>query len=66
MLTLKQNIDRALEITSKSYFTSKAQQKDALNFLSRAYDCVSNTKIVKGSYEERLEKVINIPNTLHH
>ena len=66
MLTLQQNIDKALEVGSKSYFTSKAQQKDALDYLSRAYDCVSNAKIVKGTYEERFEKVVNIPHNLHN
>ena len=67
MLTLTQNIDKALELGSKSYFTSKAQQKDALDYLNRAYECVKKTRVHKGSTpQERWLEAYDLPNNLCH
>jgi hypothetical protein len=67
MLTLTQNIDKALELGSKSYFTSKAQQKDALDYLNRAYDCLVDTRVHKSSSpQERWLERYDLPSFLHH
>lgn len=67
MLTSQQYIDKALELGSKSYFTSKAQQKYALEYLSRAYDCLRDTKVYKSSSpQERWLESYDLPFNLHH
>jgi hypothetical protein len=67
MLTLTQNKDKALELGSKSYFTSKAQQKDALDYLNRAYDCLVDTRVHKSSSpQERWLERYDLPSFLHH
>ena len=67
MLTLTENIDKALELGSKSYFASKAQQKDALDYLNRAYECVKKTRVHKGSTpQERWLEAYDLPNNLCH
>ena len=66
MLTLQQYIDKALELGSKSYFTSKAQQKDALDYLNRAYECVRKTMVHKGTTpQERWSETYYLPMYLH-
>ena len=49
MLTLTQNIDNALELSSFSFFTSKASQKLALEYLNPAYECAIDNVVHKGS-----------------
>ncbi len=67
MLTFTENIDKALELGSKSYFTSKAQQKDALDYLNRAYDCLVDTRVHKSSSpQERWLERYDLPSFLHH
>ena len=67
MLTFTENIDKALELGSKSYFASKAQQKDALDYLNRAYECVKKTMVHKGSTpQERWLEAYDLPNNLCH
>ena len=67
MLTITENIDKALELGNKSYFTSKAQQKDALDYLSRAYECAKKARVHKGSTpQERWLEVYDLPNNLCH
>ena len=66
MLTLQQYIDKSLELGSKSYFTSKAQQKDALDYLNRAYECVRKTMVHKGTTpQERWSETYYLPMYLH-
>ena len=60
-------LDKALDLGKKSYFTSKAQQKDALDYLNRAYDCLRDTKVRKGSTpQERWLETYDLPMSLHH
>jgi len=67
MLTLRQNINKAIELGSKNYFTSKAQQKDALDYLNRAYDCLVDTRVHKSSSpQERWLERYDLPSFLHH
>lgn len=67
MLTLTENIDKALELGSKSYFASKAQQKDALDYLNRAYECLVDTRVHKSSSpQERWLERYDLPSFLHH
>ena len=67
MLTLTENIDKALELGSKSYFDSKAQQKDALDYLNRAYECARKTMVHKGSTpQERWLESYDLPFNLCH
>ena len=49
MKTFDYYLDKALDLGKKSYFTSKAQQKDALDYLNRAYECVRKTMVHKGT-----------------
>tara|TARA_R100000781_G_scaffold112002_1_gene78905 strand:- start:498 stop:1052 length:555 start_codon:yes stop_codon:yes gene_type:complete len=66
MLTLRQNINKAIELGSKNYFTSKAQQKRALDYLNNAYYCIKNAWVITGSTpDERYAKIVDIPNDLH-
>jgi len=67
MLTFDYYLDKALELGKKSYFTSKAQQKDALDYLNRAYDCLRDTKVYKSSTpQERWLETYDLPMSLHH
>ena len=67
MLTFDYYLDKALELGKKSYFTSKAQQKDALDYLNRAYDCLRDTKVCKGTTpQERWLESRDLPMSLHH
>ena len=66
MLTFDYYLDKALELGKKSYFTSKAQQKDALDYLNRAYDCLRDTKVRKGTTpQERWLETRDLPMSLH-
>ena len=66
MLTFDYYLDKALELGKKSYFTSKAQQKDALDYLNRAYDCLRDTKVYKSSTpQERWLESRDLPMFLH-
>ena len=53
MTTFDYYLDKALELSSFSFFTSKAQQKDALDYLNRAYDCLRDTKVRKGTHHKK-------------
>tara|TARA_R100000700_G_C3133475_1_gene117758 strand:- start:57 stop:635 length:579 start_codon:yes stop_codon:yes gene_type:complete len=67
MLTFDYYLDKALELGSFSFFTSKAQQKDALDYLNRAYDCLRDTKVYKSSTpQERWLETYDLPMSLHH
>tara|TARA_X000000368_G_scaffold158147_1_gene124596 strand:- start:96 stop:659 length:564 start_codon:yes stop_codon:yes gene_type:complete len=67
MLTLTQNIDNALELSSFSFFTSKASQKLALSYLNRAYECARKTMVHKGSTpQERWLESYDLPFDLCH
>ena len=67
MLTFDYYLDKALELGSFSFFTSKAQQKDALDYLNRAYDCLRDTKVRKGTTpQERWLESRDLPMSLHH
>ena len=60
-------LDKALELGSFSFFTSKAKQKDALDYLNRAYDCLRDTKVYKSSTpQERWLETYDLPMSLHH
>ena len=60
-------LDKALELGSFSFFTSKAKQKDALDYLNRAYDCLRDTKVYKSSIpQERWLETYDLPMSLHH
>tara|TARA_R100001015_G_C4478979_1_gene60084 strand:+ start:38 stop:592 length:555 start_codon:yes stop_codon:yes gene_type:complete len=66
-MTFDYYLDKALDLGKKSYFTSKAQQKDALDYLNRAYDCLRDTKVRKGSTpQERWLEILDLPTFLHH
>ena len=66
MLTFDYYLDKALELGSFSFFTSKAQQKDALDYLNRAYDCLRDTKVRKGTTpQERWLESRDLPMSLH-
>lgn len=66
MLTFDYYLDKALELGKKSYFTSKAQQKNALDYLNRAYDCLRDTKVRKGTTpQERWLESRDLPMSLH-
>ena len=66
-MTFDYYLDKALDLGKKSYFTSKAQQKDALDYLNRAYDCLRDTKVRKGSTpQERWLETYDLPMSLHH
>tara|TARA_Y100000004_G_scaffold62258_1_gene69746 strand:+ start:2456 stop:3028 length:573 start_codon:yes stop_codon:yes gene_type:complete len=67
MSTFDYYLDKALDLGKKSYFTSKAQQKDALDYLNRAYDCLRDTKVRKGSTpQERWLETRDLPMFLHY
>tara|TARA_R100000734_G_C3288891_1_gene81037 strand:- start:9 stop:563 length:555 start_codon:yes stop_codon:yes gene_type:complete len=60
-------LDSALELGSFAFFQSKAQQKLALDYLNRAYDCVRDTKVYKSSTpQERWLETYDLPMSLHH
>tara|TARA_R100000654_G_scaffold14663_1_gene31624 strand:- start:244 stop:819 length:576 start_codon:yes stop_codon:yes gene_type:complete len=66
-MTFDYYLDKALDLGKKSYFTSKAQQKDALDYLNRAYDCLRDTKVYKSSTpQERWLETYDLPMSLHH
>ena len=66
-MTFNYYLDKALDLGKKSYFTSKAQQKNALDYLNRAYDCLRDTKVRKGSTpQERWLETYDLPMSLHH
>ena len=66
-MTFDYYLDKALDLGKKSYFTSKAQQKDALDYLNRAYDCLRDTKVYKSSIpQERWLETYDLPMSLHH
>ena len=70
MRNLQTYIDDALELSSKGYFFSKSQQKEALDNLNRAYDVIQNTKYdsemaQKATPEERWGLVCDMPHALH-
>ena len=66
-MTFNYYLDKALDLGKKSYFTSKAQQKDALDYLNRAYDCLRDTKVYKSSIpQERWLETYDLPMSLHH
>ena len=65
-MTFDYYLDKALDLGKKSYFTSKAQQKDALDYLNRAYDCLRDTKVYKSSIpQERWLESRDLPMSLH-
>ena len=67
MLTFDYYLDKALELGSFSFFTSKSKQKDALDYLNRAYDCLRDTKVRKGTTpQERWLESRDLPMSLHH
>ncbi len=67
MNSLIQNIDNALELSSFSFFTSKASQKLALEYLNRAYECAIDNVVHKGSTpQERWKELSELPVSLHH
>ena len=67
MTTFDYYLDKALELSSFSFFTSKAQQKDALDYLNRAYDCLVDTRVHKSSSpQERWLETYDLPMSLHH
>ena len=66
-MTFNYYLDKALDLGKKSYFTSKAQQKNALDYLNRAYDCLRDTKVRKGTTpQERWLESRDLPMSLHH
>ena len=66
MLTFDYDLDKALELGSFSFFTSKSKQKDALDYLNRAYDCLRDTKVRKGTTpQERWLESRDLPMSLH-
>ena len=66
MLTFDYYLDKALELGSFSFFTSKSKQKDALDYLNRAYDCLRDTKVRKGTTpQERWLESRDLPMSLH-
>ena len=66
MLTFDYYLDKALELGSFSFFTSKSKQKDALDYLNRAYDCLRDTKVRKGTTpQERWLESRDLPKSLH-
>ena len=66
MLTFDYYLDKALELGSFSFFTSKSNQKDALDYLNRAYDCLRDTKVYKSSIpQERWLESRDLPMSLH-
>ena len=66
-MTFNYYLDKALELGSFSFFTSKAKQKDALDYLNRAYDCLRDTKVYKSSIpQERWLETFDLPMSLHH
>ena len=66
MLTFDYYLDKALELGSFSFFTSKSKQKDALYYLNRAYDCLRDTKVRKGTTpQERWLESRDLPMSLH-
>ena len=66
MLTFDYYLDKALELGSFSFFTSKSKQKDALDYLNRAYDCLRATKVRKGTTpQERWLESRDLPMSLH-
>ena len=65
-MTFNYYLDKALDLGKKSYFTSKAQQKNALDYLNRAYDCLRDTKVRKGTTpQERWLESRDLPMSLH-
>ena len=65
-MTFDYYLDKALDLGKKSYFTSKAQQKNALDYLNRAYDCLRDTKVRKGTTpQERWLESRDLPMSLH-
>ena len=65
-MTFNYYLDKALELGSFSFFTSKAKQKDALDYLNRAYDCLRDTKVRKGSTpQERWLESRDLPMSLY-
>ena len=67
MTTFDYYLDKALELSSFSFFTSKAQQKDALDYLNRAYDCLVDTRVHKSSSpQERWLERYDLPSFLHN
>lgn len=67
MLIFNENLDNALELSSFGFFQTKAQQKLALEYLNRAYDCLRDTKVYKGSTpQERWSETYYLPLFLHH
>lgn len=66
MFTFDYYLDSALELGSFAFFQSKAQQKLALDYLNRAYDCLRDTKVYKSSTpKERWAETYNLPMSLH-
>ena len=67
MLEITKYIDDALELSSFSFFTSKAQQKLALGYLNRAYECARKTMVHKGlTPQERWLESYDLPFDLCH
>ena len=67
MFTFDYYLDSALELGSFAFFQSKAQQKLALDYLNRAYDCLRDTKVYKSSIpQERWLETYDLPMSLHH
>ena len=65
-MTFDYYLDKALELGSFSFFTSKSKQKDALDYLNRAYDCLRDTKVRKGTTpQERWLESRDLPMSLH-
>ena len=65
-MTFNYYLDKALELGSFSFFTSKSKQKDALDYLNRAYDCLRDTKVRKGTTpQERWLESRDLPMSLH-
>ena len=66
-MTFNYYLDSALELSSFAFFQSKAQQKLALDYLNRAYDCLRDTKVYKSSTpQERWLETFDLPMSLHH
>ena len=69
MRNLQTYIDDALELSSKGYFFSKSEQKEALDNLNRAYDEVYKNKDMSiqdfPTHEERWDLSCDIPSSLH-
>ena len=69
MRNLQTYIDDALELSSKGYFFSKSEQKEALDNLNRAYDEVYKNKDLSiqdfPTHEERWDLIIQLPSNLY-